>query len=280
MRYEFEVGDYVKLIANKTISSKPIGYIGKVLRTKMFPGFGVCCALDSDDMSWSQFSDLAPATKAEYEAYHKSKPKFKVGDWVKVKPDAKDSSAGRNLPGFILKIGSIGDNYNEKGKYISDYEDSNSYVNNYSHGIYFNELVPATYGEIKQHLLAEASRRGFKPGVYYIMSSDRNRAVINPEFYSSSHSQYNLHCGYGCGLIYNDSTGEWATILPAEKELYGYKVNKTKGSSLINIGCKAISEGEIQGFLNVCEKFSITGVYSEYVKGQSIDLDAIKEALK
>src|SRR5574343_572855 len=210
MRYEFEVGDYVKLIANKTKSSKPIGYVGKVLRTKMFSGFGVCCALDSDDMSWSSFSDLAPATKAEYEAYHKPKPKFKVGDkvklvgnsrasrfnignilsilevylgsdyicyrlgeinsfcpwtnesdlelytepqfkigdWVKVKPDAKDSSAGRNLPGFILKIGSIGDNCNEKGKYIGGYKDSNSYVNNHSYGIYFNELVPATYEEI------------------------------------------------------------------------------------------------------------------------------------
>ena len=37
MRYEFEVGDYVKLIANKSASSHSIGYIGKVIQVQNFP---------------------------------------------------------------------------------------------------------------------------------------------------------------------------------------------------------------------------------------------------
>ena len=37
MRYEYEVGDYVEIIANKSNSSHPIGYIGKITRIDEFP---------------------------------------------------------------------------------------------------------------------------------------------------------------------------------------------------------------------------------------------------
>src|SRR5574343_584815 len=209
MRYEFEVGDYVKLIANKTKSSKPIGYVGKVLRTKMFSGFGVCCALDSDDMSWSSFSDLAPATKAEYEAYHKPKPKFKVGDKVKL---VGNSRASRFNIGDILSILEVdlGSDYicyrlgernsfcpwtNESdlelytepqfkvGDWVTDDNARNVYkIGRIYNGKYYPsssswyttqngklantslsfswDLRLATEAEVKQHLLAEASRRG------------------------------------------------------------------------------------------------------------------------
>lgn len=113
MRYEFEVGDYVKLIANQSLSSHSIGYIGKVAKVQNFPRAempGIWYDIDGGGATWSHYSELVPATKAEYEAYHKPKPKFKVGDKVKL---VGNSRASRFNIGDILSILEVylGSNY-------------------------------------------------------------------------------------------------------------------------------------------------------------------------
>lgn len=286
MRYEFEVGDYVKLIANKTRSSKPIGYIGKVLRTKMFLGFGVCCELDSDEISWSQFSDLTLATKAEYEAYHKPKSiaKFKVGDKVKLIANTISSCNPIGYIDFIrevresdmgiwqYRIGSGIGNWSLESD-LELYTESKFKVGDKVRILTDN--LDRSFFQRARYYLAEAMRRG---GSVFIVDKVTNngRPEWNDQFIKLKGYRY-VHPVDCFELAKED---EWATIVVKDKELCGYKVEQSASSSFIKIGCKAISRGEVQGFLNVCEKFSITRVYSEYVKGQSIGLDAIKEALK
>jgi len=362
MRYEFEVGDYVEIIANESNSSHPIGYIGKITRIDIFPKVELAntsiiskyvpikywANLDEHPSGWSDISEIKISTKEAYEAYHKPKlpeyveciynegplsnelilgkiykvdlikstdddlwligfgtgiyrglnppastnyggysgfkfsskeafdaqnklqPKFKIGDWVYFtgKGDSIITSTW-----YIGKIGKIKSIEKLSFGYNVGFDGCSNEISGFR---------LATESEIKEYLLKEADRRGFKAGVSYIPTAggSSETALYNPRFYHSRLSVYDLECGLGRGLIYKDTEDKWATIVPKDKELCGYKVVKPEGSSIISIGCKSISRGEIQGFLNVCDKFNITGVYSEFVKGQSIGLDAIKEALK
>jgi hypothetical protein len=422
MRYEFEVGDYVKIIANASNSKHPIGYVGKVLKSENFPKAkmpGLWYVIEEKEGgTYSHGSELVIATKAEYESYHKPeyvecihnkgalsdqlilgkiykvdlikstnddlwligfgtriyrglnppattnyngysgfksstkeafdaqnkpKAKFKVGDKVKLLTDKVSKSfytealhySNRLLQdsNSVFIVEAITSNgvpqwnnqfirvkgydyehpidcfelYTEPQFRVGDWVyftgKGNSIVTSTWHigkvgkiaiiesghledninlgwcANYISGFRLATEAEIKSHLLKEAERRGFKPGVSYKMNDSVNTAVANVDFFVNMNSKYNLHCGYGCGLIYNDSTGKWATIVPQDKELCGHKVVKPEGSSIISIGCKSISRGEIQGFLNVCEKFDITRIQSSYVK-DTITLQDIKEALK
>lgn len=278
MRYEFEVGDYVKIIANKSTSSHSIGYIGKVTQVQDFPRAempGIWYNIDNGKTTWSHYSEVVPATKEAYEAQNKPKPKFKVGDWIKI-----INSGGGTHPddvGMISKIVST--------TAIGIYPEYTIEIADMKKGNYDKFLDPkvirlATKAEVKQHLLAEASRRGFKIGVSYKTSdTGRNTAYTNPELYANMNSRFNLHCGYGCGLIYNDFTSEWATIVPDEKKLCGHMVKK--GEYYTSIGCKDIRNQDLDGFITTCDFFNVTDIWATIgtTRYQTTFKD-IKEALK
>lgn len=339
MRYEYEVGDYVKIIANLSMSKYPIGYIGSVIETYNFPNAeleGMWARLNEEYASWSHFSELEPATKAEYEAYHKPKLpecKFKVGDKVKLLVDKVSKSfytealhySNRLLQNsnsvFIVEavtsngrlewvsqfIKVKGYHYEHPIDCFELYTEPQFKVGDWIVNIHYTHLIGkitsingdryyygenendyskdirlATDAEIKAHLLKEADRRGFKPGVSYIPATggSSETALYNPRFYDRGLSVYDLECGAGRGLIYKYNEDKWATIIPKTKILCGHQVVNSATPMTLSIGCKTVDKRDADAFLKVCDIFNITKVMSRYVKDQSITLDAIKEALK
>lgn len=82
-----------------------------------------------------------------------------------------------------------------------------------------SSLVLATKEEIESHLIKVAKEKGFKEGCRYNNTAGNTKvAVKDPELYESD-NPYSLHCGEGCGLIYDNRLNQWAQILPSKKAL-------------------------------------------------------------
>lgn len=103
----------------------------------------------------------------------------------------------------------------------------------------------ATPEEVKERLIAEAKKRGYKKG-NVICLAGRLDDEFNPDFsewYFSGNALYSNFKGNGGQVIFR--AGQWAEILPA-KPKYPTKIEEVKGRNwIINTNRCAIKKGSI-----------------------------------
>lgn len=149
------------------------------------------------------------------EVFEEEKPKYKKGDWV----IGKDSTY---LPYSPCRVSAATD----RGvSYIDEFGGENGNANRF--------LRLATPEEIKEHLIAEAERRGYKAGVkvnrpseYFEMNTGVVVLKTDNDYYYNHKTDRLEHGGLA---IYNKGT--WAEILHTKlkltKEMIAEKFGKT-----------------------------------------------------
>lgn len=158
-----------------------------------------------------------------------NKPVFEVGRWYK------------NGCGAMNNFQSEDKHYGiaNHGYWVKD----NRWFEEESNGTW----SPATPGEVKEALVKEAEKRGFKDGVIFEQEYDfgvggnpaesykgKGKVSGRLRLFENSHSEYNL-ISNGEGLIFNAKTGQWATIIKEDPiTIHGHEVEFKDGKAVIN----------------------------------------------
>lgn len=220
INYEFEVGDYVKVIKSENGGNCKFGDIKRI--NNIHPSARLIYDLGNNNGCWYAAYELAPvsATKAEFDAFNKSQVKFKVGDWVKLVSNRCMSS--RRI-GDIARINNI----KESDVIYYDLGSDNGIWS------YKTDLVLATTKEIENTLMAEARKKGYIAGVKVNTNFNGWSGQGICEL-TNDHSSYypkndRLQIG-GTTVYYN---GKWAEIIPQPQYKVGDWITRIPGNKYI-----------------------------------------------
>ena len=179
----------------------------------------------------------------------------------------------------------------ENGKWYKDYDYFLVYITDINKGVgygfgssgqWYNEsndwgfkdVRPATHQEVKEALIKEAKKRGFKKGVMinHSIEGKGHRALIFNEL--SYHSGYNWLCDGWGNVVFKD--GVWAEIIKDEPiKIGGYEVKKTEFNTY-TIGCKSASKT----FLNsLRDLMTVNNFKKVSFDGVETDLETINKIL-
>jgi len=239
---KFKVGDMVIVVpSDNTFSAYPraIGYIFK-LHSDNFDDNGklhkVFCEVNQKFIINYREKDIRLATPEEVKAFEeKSKPKFKVGDWI-----IYDGNHKSGL--YQLKEKRVDGGFN----------DTNDQYRDTTHSGY----RLATREEIEEHLLSEAKRR-YPAGTVFRSAADpkgmgRIFKVKDAPYMWNRGSYVNSVANGGEGLLYIN--GEWAEIITNSKptvEINGYEAEFTE--NWVIFGCQKISKEVVAKLVDLAD---------------------------
>lgn len=124
------------------------------------------------------------------------------------------------------------------------------------------EIRPATDEEVKEALIKEAKRRGFKEGVRFKSAWNGEEFVFSEKRGYTQLDDTNL-CNMGNGSVFYD--GRWAEIIEDKLELNGKEVTIDRSKNVIKIGCRKYALDWIEDTLKSLDVENIVSIEHEEV---------------
>jgi hypothetical protein len=174
------------------------------------------------------------------------KPEFEVGWYKNTARDNKD----------ILIY------WNEHKKSLYGFDINGDWFDDEEYGFHEYYDIPATDKEVKEALIEEAKRRGFKEGDIVKTNNQEysiTRKLDSANYYGNDAEFHpnSLQCG---AIIFQN--GQWADIIENKVIINGKEVIIDKDANSIIIGCKGeLCLDEFKSFVSVLEYYGCEYVY-------------------
>jgi hypothetical protein len=184
------------------------------------------------------------------------KPEFEVGWYKNTARDNKD----------ILIY------WNEHKKSLYGFDINGDWFDDEEYGFHEYYDIPATDKEVKEALIEEAKRRGFKEGVTVNEVGDRcngNMTIIGNEYDLFSRNKKLM---VGDGIVFNN--GKWADII--ENKVFINGIEMKQDGDVVSFGCAMFEIKQLRELLdavNCWNSWVIDGDMNRKIKSITLDSD-------